>query len=87
MRNTAGATKRYTVGLIPTDFAAMVVFLATELNGIETALNNNADGFLEMITVAPSKPRDGMIRFAAAGVLGASKGYYGYHSSAWNLLG
>lgn len=87
MRNTDGATRRYSVGLIPTDFAAMVVFLATELKSIETALNNNADGFLEMITVAPSKPRDGMVRFAEAGVLGVSKGFYGYHSSAWNLLG
>lgn len=87
MRNTDGATRRYSVGLIPTDFAALVVFLATELKSIETALNNNADGFLEMITVAPSKPRAGMYRFASAGVLGVSEGFYIYHGGSWVFLG
>jgi hypothetical protein len=87
VRNTEGAVRRYSVGLVPMDLASLVVFLTTELKNIESALNNNADGFLELITVAPDKPREGMIRFADAGVLGATKAFYGYKSGAWSLLG
>ena len=85
MRSTDGATRRYSVGLVPTDFAAMVVFLTSELKNIEASLNQQADGFYELITVAPLKPRDGMVRFAAAGVLGAAKGFYGYNAG-WRRL-
>lgn len=85
MRSTKGAIPKYSAGLVPTDSASMAVFLTTELKNIETALNNK--DFLELITVAPAKPRDGMIRFADTGVLGASKGFYGYKSGAWTLLG
>lgn len=83
MRNTAGATRRYSVGLVPTDFAAMVIFLTSELKNIESAINNNADGFFELITVAPDKPREGMVRLAEAGVLGATKDLYVYIGGAW----
>lgn len=84
MRDTAGATRRYSVGLVPTSFDAMVVFLTTELKNIETSLNNVQDGFYELTTVAPTKPREGMVRFGAAGVLGATKGFYGYYDGVWN---
>jgi hypothetical protein len=87
VRSTAGATRRYSVGLVPKEFAPMVIFLTSELKNIEAAINHNADGFLELIAVAPDKPRDGMIRNADAGVLGASRGFYGYSNGAWRFLG
>jgi hypothetical protein len=87
MRNTEGAVRRYSVGIVPVDLASLVVFLTTELKNIESALNNNADGFLELITVAPDKPRAGMYRFAAAGVLGVGEGFYIYHGGVWVFLG
>jgi hypothetical protein len=87
VRSTESAISRYTVGIIPTDSTKLPTFLAAELKRIEAAINNLADGQLELITVAPDKPREGMIRFAAAGVLGATKGFYGYHTGAWTLLG
>ena len=46
-----------------------------------------ADGQLDLITVAPSKPRDGMFRYADAGVLGATQGFYGFYNGAWQKLG
>ncbi len=87
MRQTQGAIRRYSVGLVPTSFDQMVVFLTTELQNIEASLDTLTDGFLELITVAPSKPREGMMRFAAAGVLGATKGFYGYYDGTWSKLG
>lgn len=87
MRNTQGAIRRYSVGLVPTSFDQMVVFLTTELKNIESSVNTLADGYLELITVAPDKPREGMLRLAEAGVLGASKGVYCYYDSTWKVLG
>jgi hypothetical protein len=87
VRNTESAIGRYTVGIIPTDATLLPTFLSTELKKIEAAINNLADGQLELITVAPDKPREGMFRFADAGVLGVTKGFYAYHTGAWTLLG
>lgn len=87
MRNTAGASRRYSANLVPNDLPALVVFMQNELKNIEESLNNLADGYLEPITVAPAKPRNGMFRNASAGVLGASSGFYGYHDGAWSYLG
>ena len=83
MRDTQSAIGRYTVGIIPTDAASLPTFLSTELKKIEAAINNLADGQLELITVAPEKPREGMMRFAEAGVLGATKDLYVYIGGAW----
>lgn len=87
MRNTSGAFFRYVKGSAPADPKDFPAFLDNELSNIQTMLDALADGFLEFITVAPSKPREGMIRNAMAGVLGASKGTYCYRDSAWSYLG
>lgn len=87
MRNRNGAFFRYVKGTVPTETKDLSVFLETELLNIQTSLNELADGYMEFITVAPAKPRDGMLRNANAGVLGASKGTYCYHDSAWSFLG
>lgn len=86
MRSTDSAITRYSVGIIPT-VEGLPTFLENELRKISAAMDAIANGQLELITVAPDKPRDGMIRFADAGVLGVPKGFYGYKSGAWTLLG
>lgn len=87
MRNASNTIFRYAKGIAPTDPKDLPVFLDNELLGIQSMLNELAEGFLEFITVAPAKPREGMLRNAMAGVLGASKGAYGYRDGAWSYLG
>ena len=87
MRNTDGASQRYTVGESPTDPTKTNAFLKVELKNIESAMGNIADGFMEMIEVAPDKPRKGMIRLSSAGVLGVNEGVYCYYNATWNYLG
>lgn len=87
MRNISGAFFRYVKSPVPTDINDLPVFLERELLNIQTSLNELSDGYLEFITVAPTKPREGMLRNANAGVLGASKGTYCYHDAAWSFLG
>lgn len=83
MRDTNGATRRYSVGLIPAEPTALAVFLADELKNIQFAIDNLADGFVELITIAPTKPKEGMVRLAEAGVLGATKDLYVYIGGVW----
>lgn len=87
MRAPGGAAPRYAAGSVPGDAAALPAFLRQELDSLQAALQALAEGQLDLITVAPAKPRDGMLRFAAAGVLGASAGFYGFHSGGWKVLG
>jgi hypothetical protein len=69
------------------DAAAIPAFLREELANLQASLQALADGQLDLITVAPNKPRDGMFRFAAAGVLGVSAGFYGFYAGSWKFLG
>lgn len=87
MRPAGGASPRYSAGIVPVDAAAIPAFLREELANLQASLQALADGQMDLITVAPAKPRDGMFRFAAAGVLGVGAGFYGYHSGAWSFLG
>lgn len=86
MRSTEGASRRYTANLVPNDLPPLVVFLQNELKNIEEAMAGQAEGYLEPITVAPAKPRSGMIRYASAGVLGASEGVYAYVAGIWKVM-
>lgn len=83
MRSTNGAVRRYSVGLIPTEPSALAAFLADELKNIQFAIDNLADGFFEPIIVEPAKPKEGMVRLAEAGVLGATKDLYVYIGGVW----
>ena len=87
VRNTSNSFFRYAKGNVPSETKDLKVFLERELLDIQTMLHELADGYLEFITVAPAKPREGMLRNAMAGVLGASKGAYGYRDGAWSFLG
>lgn len=86
MRSTSGAFNRYVKGYPPAKTEDISVFLDAELQSIQNAINDLAEGFLEPITVAHAKPRDGMIRYAMAGVLGASVGFYGRENGVWVKL-
>ena len=86
MRPAGGASPRYVAGNVPASADALSGFLREELAKLHAALDALADGHLEQISVAPAKPREGMIRCAAPGVLGAAGGFYGYYGG-WNFLG
>lgn len=86
MRSTVGAVRRYSTGIVPTEFEAMPVFLSTELKSIETSMNMLSEGFLEPLSVTPTKPRSGMIRYGRAGVLGATEGVYAYVAGVWRIM-
>ena len=89
MRNT----NIYTVGYAPSepptnDLTAM--YLREELFKISAVLNVLLDGQLPFTTVAPIKPRDGMVKLADGtnwNPTGAGQGVYCYYGAAWHLLG
>ena len=83
---TAGV-RRYAAGIVPDSPAALTSFLREELSNIEGMLNALAESQHDLTTVQPAKPRDGMVRYAQAGVLGASQGFYGYYAGSWKYLG
>lgn len=87
MRPAGGAVLRYAAGIVPNEPQQLATFLRDELASLQGALQALADGQLDQTTVAPDKPRDGMLRYAAAGVLGAGAGFYGFHSGGWQFLG
>jgi hypothetical protein len=86
VRSTSGAFNRYVKGYPPAKAEDISVFLDAELQSIQNAMNDLAEGFLEPITVAPAKPRNGMLRYAMAGVLGANEGFYGRENGVWVKL-
>ena len=75
----------------PQDASEMGRFLLEELQKISAAINALALGHLDMVSVAPTKPRDGDIRYAdgTSWNPGSGKGIYYYKLSgpAWVLLG
>lgn len=88
MRANQGSINRYIPGQVPERKEDLVRFLRQELQAIQFAMNAMADGQLDVTTVAPAKPRNGMIRYTdGTWNPGAGAGFYGYHSGAWNKLG
>lgn len=85
MRAAGGAVQRYVAGAVPSSPEDLSAFLREELAKLQSAYNALADGQLDLTTVAPAKPRDGMTRYAAAGVLGALAGMYSYYGGAWHF--
>ena len=77
----------------PTDTAEIARFLRQELDKIAGAITALAAGHLDQTTVAPTKPRDGDIRYAdgtlwkpnGTGAVGVY--YYKSSTSTWVLLG
>lgn len=93
MRATSGAGRRYVPGIFPTggsdEMQALKRFLREELVRVQAAFESVADGNLEVTTVAPEKPRDGMVRRADGTNWnpGSGAGVYCYYASSWHFLG
>lgn len=93
MRSTAGAGPRYVPGVFPVggsdEIQALKRFLREELVRVHAALEIVSDGYLEVTTAAPSKPRNGMLRRADGTNWnpGSGQGVYCYYASAWHFLG
>lgn len=79
----------YSPSIVPSDVNQLQSYINIELNAIKTAINLLAAGHLDMSYAAPTKPRDGDIRFADGTTWnpGSGKGFYGYYTSAWHFLG
>jgi hypothetical protein len=81
----------YEPGNIPEDAAEMRRFLLDELPRIAAAISALAAGHLDKSYAAPTKPRDGDLRYADGttfkpnGTGGA--GIWYYNGTAWVLLG
>lgn len=87
MRSTQGQVNRYVPQPVPEKYDA--AFIRNELQQIQFAIAQIADGQLDVTTVAPAKPRDGMIR-RADGVgwnPGSGVGVYCFYAAAWHFLG
>lgn len=76
----------YQSGRAPAAYSA--VWLQAELDKIARAQTEPVPfAFLEPQTVAPAKPRNGMIVLAVSPWNpGAGNGYYGYLAGAWTKL-
>jgi len=80
----------YQPGIVPSDPKQLSQFLTNELLSLQRALSDKVAHLnLQVTTVAPDKPRDGII-VLADGVSwnpGSGPGYYGYRAGAWRFLG
>jgi len=63
-------------------------YLYGELRKLKEAIDQQADGHLDQSNVAPSKPRDGDIRYADGTNWnpGTGEGVYCYYNATWNKL-
>ena len=89
MRDTQGAVNRYTPSPVPENKDDLIRYLRQELQAIQFAMSAIADGQLDVTTVAPTKPRDGMLRRADGTNWnpGSGAGVYCYYGAAWHFLG
>jgi hypothetical protein len=89
VRPTSGQINRYVPQPVPEKPEALAAYLRNELQQIQFAISQLADGQIELTTVAPAKPRDGMLR-RADGTLwnpGSGQGVYCFYNGAWRYLG
>lgn len=90
MRTSSISSVSYAPSEPPSDPAALQRFLREELQKLSTAINTLAAGHLDKTYNAPTKPRDGDLRYAAGAPNwnpGSGAGVYVYKTSAWVLLG
>ena len=86
VRPIQGQLIRYVPGQVPDSPAELTRFLRDELEQIRQVMSLMQDGQIDVTTVAPAKPRDGMIR-RADGVswnpLGTGAGLFVYYGGGW----
>ncbi len=89
MRAVGGSVVRYAAGIVPQNAEQLSSFLREELAKIQAVLSTLSDGQLDVVTIEPDKPRDGMLR-RADGVYwnpGSGQGVYCFYNAAWRFLG
>ena len=88
MRTASVSSLFYTPGIPPSDAAEMRRFLFEELGKISAALATLSAGHLDKAYVAPSKPRDGDVRYAdgTSWNPGGGSGIYYYNGTSWVKL-
>lgn len=74
---------------VPQDPAGLSVYLSDTLREIAIAFQSGLAREVEFLHVAPTKPREGMVRGADGTDWnpGAGQGVYVYYGSTWNKLG
>ena len=79
----------YAPGIVPREAQRLQEFLEIELGKIKSAIDLLAAGHIDKSYAAPSRPRDGDIRYFDGTVYnpGSGKGIYYYNGSAWVFLG
>lgn len=91
MKPTTSNSTGYTPGQAPDDTKEFQRYMYNELLRISAVLNAVSLGHLDKTTVAPTKPRDGDVRYADGTLWnpGSGQGVYYYKSatSAWVFLG
>ena len=79
----------YTPGMVPESEKDLPRFLREELAQLAATLEVGLLRNVEFLTVAPAKPREGMVRGADGTYWnpGSGQGVYCYYAAAWHLLG
>lgn len=88
MRTTGNSTIQYTPGDPPADPKELQRYLREEMNKIAATAAALAAGHLDQTHVAPTKPRDGDMRYADGTDWnpGGGKGLYCHNGSVWTLI-
>lgn len=80
----------YTPGQVPTDPKDFARFMREELDKLAAVVSLLAAGHLDQQYAAPTKPRDGDIRYAAGAPdwnPGSGAGIYRFDGTTWHFLG
>lgn len=79
----------YAPGIAPSHPEQLRQYLEDELSKIKSAFDLLAAGHIDKTYAAPSRVREGDIRFADGTTWnpGSGQGIYAYYASAWHFLG
>lgn len=79
----------YAPASVPVQPDQLRQYLEDELGKIASVISLLADGHLDTVHVAPTKPREGDIRLADGTNWnpGSGQGMYVYYGAAWHFLG
>ena len=89
MRSPNSSTAGFSPGDPPNDPAQVQRYLQDLEQRLQAAFLLLSAGTLPMATVAPAKPRDGMLRYASGAPgwnPGSGKGVYLHNGTVWTLI-
>lgn len=84
-----GSSIDYSPGIVPREANLLQQFLEIELSKIKSAIDLLAAGHIDKTYAAPTRPREGDVRFFDGTIYnpGSGIGFYAYYSGVWNKLG